>query len=140
MSYSLDFRKQVFKLKEQEKLTFEEAGERFGVPIRTLFRWQQRIEPKTKRNKPSTKIDMEALRKDIEQYPDAYRYERAKTFGVGQSTIHYALKRLGISNKKKRYTILRLMNKLGLAFSLSCYGTSSLITAPLSTWMKVALV
>ncbi len=100
MSYSLDFRQHVFKLKQQEKLTFQQASERFGIPIRTLFRWQQRIEPKTKRNKPSTKVDMEALRKDVEQHPDRYQSERAKAFGVRQSTICYALKRLGVSNKK----------------------------------------
>lgn len=100
MCYSIDFRKQVFKIKEQENLTFQETGDRFGVPIRTLFRWGQRIEPKTKRNKPSTKIDMEALRKDVEENPDCYQYERAKRFGVSQSAIFYALKRLGISYKK----------------------------------------
>ncbi len=100
MSYSLDFRQRVFKLKQQEKLTFEETSERFGIPTRTLFRWQQRIEPKAKRSRPSTKVDMDALRKDVEQHPDRYQYERAKAFGVRQSTIHYALKRLGISNKK----------------------------------------
>lgn len=100
MGYSLDFRKQVFKTKEKESLTFQEASDRFGVPIRTLFRWQERIEPKIKRNKPSTKVDMEALRKDVEQNPDHYQYERAEKFGVRQSTIYYALKRLGISNKK----------------------------------------
>ncbi|MBB4034849.1 transposase [Dysgonomonas hofstadii] len=100
MSYSLDFRQQVFKIKNQENLIFEETGERFGVPIRTLFRWQQRIEPKSKRNKPSTKINMDALAKDVEDNPDDYQYERAKKFGVGQSTIFYALKRLEISNKK----------------------------------------
>ncbi len=100
MGYSLDFRRQVFKIKEKDKLTFQELSDRFGVPIRTLFRWQNRIEPKTKRNKPSTKIDMEALRKDVEQNPDLFQYERAKKFGVSQSTIYYALKRLKISYKK----------------------------------------
>ena len=100
MSYSIDFRKQVFKIKSQERLTFEQTGERFGIPRRTLFRWQKRIEPITKRNKPSTKVDMDALRKDVEQNPDHYQYERAKKFGVAQSTIYYALKRLGVTNKK----------------------------------------
>ena len=100
MSYSIDFRRQVFKIKELKKLTFQETSERFGITIRTLFRWQERIEPKVKRNKPSTKVDMEALRKDVDQNPDHYQYERAKKMGVGQSTIFYALKRLGISNKK----------------------------------------
>lgn len=100
MSYSLDFRQQVFKIKDKESLTFQETSVRFGVPIRSLFRWQERIEPKTKRNKPSSKVDMESLRKDVEQNPDHYQYERAKKFGVAQSTIFYALRRLDISNKK----------------------------------------
>jgi transposase len=103
MSYSLDFRKQVFKIKDKESLTFQETSDRFGVPIRTLFRWQIKIEPNTKRNKPSSKVDMEVLRKDVEQNPDHYQYERAKKFGVGQSTIFYALQRLAISNKKNAF-------------------------------------
>ena len=100
MAYSLEFRRQVFKVKQKEQLTFQELSDRFSIPIRTLFRWQQRIEPKTKRNKPSTKIDMEVLRKDVQDYPDRYQYERAKVFGVSQSAIFYALQRLNISYKK----------------------------------------
>ncbi|MBB4806040.1 hypothetical protein HNP38_001312 [Chryseobacterium defluvii] len=83
MTCSIDFRKQLFNIKHQDDLTFEETSERFGVPIRTLFRWQKCIEPKIKRNKPSTKLDMEALRKDVEQNPDRYQYERARKSGVG---------------------------------------------------------
>ena len=100
MSYSLDFRRQVFKVKQKEALTFEQTSERFGIPIRTLFRWQVSIEPKTKRDNPATKIDMEALAEDVKNNPDLYQYERAKKFGVSQSAIFYALKRLKISNKK----------------------------------------
>lgn len=100
MSYSLEFRVHVFKLKQKEQLTFQQTSDRFGIPIRTLFRWQKRLEPKTTRNKPSTKIDMEALRKDVKETPDSYQYERARKFGVSQSAIYYALKRLKISNKK----------------------------------------
>jgi len=37
MAYSLDFRKQVFKVKPKEKLTFQEVSDRFGVPIRTTL-------------------------------------------------------------------------------------------------------
>jgi len=100
MAYSLDFRQHVFKVKQKEKLTFQDVSERFCIPIRTLFRWQQRIEPKSNRNKPSTKIDMKALSQDVKDNPDHYQYERAKTFGVSQSAIFYALKRLNISTKK----------------------------------------
>lgn len=100
MSYSLDFRQHIFKVKKQEDLTFQEVSKRFSISIRTLFRWQKCIEPKIKRNKPSTKIDMEALFKDVKDNPDHYQYERAETFKVSQSAIFYALKRLNISNKK----------------------------------------
>lgn len=103
MGYSLDFRRQVFKIKGKEKLTFQQVSDRFGVPIRTLFRWKNCIEPRKKRNKPSTKIDMEALGKDVKDNPDNFQYERAKKFGVSQSAIYYALKRLKISYKKNSF-------------------------------------
>lgn len=100
MAYSLDFRKRVFAIKRKEELTFSEMSKRFDVPQRTLFRWQQRLEPKTTRNKPATKIDMDALKKDVEENPDRFQYERAKDFGVTQGAIWFALKRLKITYKK----------------------------------------
>jgi transposase len=98
--YSLDFRKKVFEIKEKENLTFEETSKRFYVGTKTLFRWQQRIEPITKRNVSSRKIDIEKLKKDVEENPDLYQFERAEKFKVAQSTIFYALKRLGFTYKK----------------------------------------
>ena len=100
MAYSIDFRQQVFKVKQKDRLTFQELSDRFDISIRTLFRWKNSITPKTKRNKPATKIDMEALAKDVQEHPDLYQYERAKKFGVSQSAIFYALRRLNISYKK----------------------------------------
>lgn len=100
MTYSLDFRKRVFAVKEKEQLTFAETGRRFRVTMRTLFRWMQCLEPKIKRNKPATKIDMTALKEDVKQHPDLYQYERARYFGVTQGAIWFALQRLGISYKK----------------------------------------
>jgi transposase len=52
------------------------------------------------RDKPATKIDMEALEQDVQTYPEAYQYERAERLGVSRRGIGYALKRLGISRKK----------------------------------------
>jgi transposase len=100
MCYSLDFRKRVFAVQKKEQLTFAETSKRFHVPMRTLFRWQQRLEPKTTRNKPATKIDMVALQRDVERHPDKYQYERAREFGVTQGAIWFALRRLNISYKK----------------------------------------
>ena len=47
---------------------------------------------------------MELLKKDIEQYPDNYCYERAKRFGVSATGIRDAQYRLGVSYKKNPKT------------------------------------
>lgn len=100
MSYSLDFRKRVMKIKEEKNLTFEKTSKRFGVGIRSLFRWQKEIEPKLTRNKPATKVDMEGLKNDVKKNPDAYLSERAERFGVSVTGVFYALRRLHITYKK----------------------------------------
>ena len=104
MGYSLDFRKHVFATKKKFNLSFEETSERFNVSMRSLFRWQNKIEPCTTRNKPATKINMDQLAKDVELYPDAYHYERAERLGVATSTVCDALKRLNLSRKKNSKT------------------------------------
>ena len=103
--YSLDYRHRVFKIKKEESLTYEETSKRFGVGIATLFRWKKKLKPQTTRNKPATKINMEALKKDVEENPDRYQYERAEDYKVSAWAIGLALKRLGISHKKKRSII-----------------------------------
>ena len=100
MAYSFDFWKQGFQVKQKEKLAFQEVSDRFRVSIRTLLRWQKRIIPKTKPNKPSTKLNLEVWRQDVEDNPDHFQYEGAKKFGVSPSAIYYALRRLKISGKK----------------------------------------
>ena len=100
MTHALSFRKHVLKIKEQEKMNLKEASERFKVGMASMARWMKRLEPKTHRHKPTRKIDMAALRHDIEKYPDAYQYERAKRLGVTPHGIWHALKRFGVSYKK----------------------------------------
>jgi len=100
MTYSLDYRKRVLKIKQTEGLTYEETSQRFKVGIASLFRWKKELEPKRKKNRPCLKVDMEALRLDVEKHPDKFQYERAKDYGVAPWTIGVALKRLGVSYKK----------------------------------------
>lgn len=100
MTYSRDFREKVLSIKEKESLSFAKIAKRFDVGIASVVRWVKDIESKKTRNKPATKIDMEALKKDIEAYPDAYQYERAKRFGVSRAGVAHALKRLGVTYKK----------------------------------------
>jgi transposase len=100
MTYSVDFRKKVLDIKEKEGLSFAKVAERFSIGIASVVRWTKNIDAKIKRNKPATKIDMELLKKDIEEYPDAYQYERGERLGVSAMGIGHALKRLGVTYKK----------------------------------------
>jgi len=100
MTYSLDFRKQILKIRTEEKLSIAKVAKRFGVGVATVMRWTKKIEAQNKRNKPATKIDMEILKKDVEAHPDSYHYERAERLKVSKSGILYALKRLGVTYKK----------------------------------------
>ena len=100
MASSLDFRQRVFAYKEKHQLTFEQTSKHFDINIATLFRWKKRLEPCVTRNRPAIKVNMDALKKEIEDFPDDYQWERAKRLNVTQPSIHYALKRLKISVKK----------------------------------------
>jgi transposase len=104
MTYSIDFRHQALLIKEPDHLSFEATAERFGVSKMSVFNWSKQIEAPGTRNKPATKIDMEALKRDAESDPDTYQYERAERFGVSRRAIGYALKRLRISRKNNLFT------------------------------------
>jgi transposase len=102
MTYSRDFREKVLEIRKRDKLTIEEVAREFGVGKASVSRWEKEIEAKQRRSKKvSTKIREEELRRDVEKYGDGYQYERAERLGMSQSGICYALKRLGMSVKKK---------------------------------------
>lgn len=100
MTYSRDFRSKVLAVREKEHLSMAKIAKRFGISLKSVLRWSKNIESITKRNKPATKINMEALKSDVDQYPDAYQYERAERLNVSEGCVFHALKRLGISYKK----------------------------------------
>jgi transposase len=91
-------------MKEKHNWTFEETSNHFEIPIRTLFRWSNRIEPITKHASHKTKIDKAKLIEDVELYSDSYIYERAERLGVSKTCIWSTLKKLKISYKKKPKT------------------------------------
>lgn len=82
MSYSLDFRLKVLAVKEKRSLSIRETGALFKLSPNTVFLWMKPIAPRLKRQKPPTKISMTHLKQDVEAFPDAYGYERAKRLGV----------------------------------------------------------
>jgi hypothetical protein len=48
------------------------------ISTKTISRWNKKLKPKLERNERQIKIDDEALKKDIESYPDSYIYERLR--------------------------------------------------------------
>lgn len=100
VTYPISFRKKVLNIKEKESLSFAEVAKRYNLSKTTVFKWSKKLEPAKKRYRKPTKIDMELLKKDIEQYPDSYCYERAERLGVSATGIRDAQYRLGVSYKK----------------------------------------
>jgi transposase len=104
MTYPAKFRKKLLSIMEKDDLTINEAAERFDVGSASVFRWKTNSEPSLTRNKAASKINMEALKIDVENHPDSFLSERAERFSVSISGIRYALKRLGFSRKKNTKT------------------------------------
>lgn len=113
--YSQDLRKRVIGFVEnggQKKAT----ASLFKVSSRTIYSWLT-LKRKTKslarksyqRNK--FKISPSALLKYIEEHPDHYLREIAEQFSTCISAIFYALKKLKITRKKKRYFIANAKKK-----------------------------
>jgi transposase len=100
MTYPTVFRKKVLSIKNKEGLSFAEVAKRFCISKAAIFRWSKKIEPQKHRNKKWSRIDVIALKKDIEDYPDGYCYERAKRLGVSKTGIRDAQYRLGVTYKK----------------------------------------
>ena len=100
MTYSLDMRKKVLKVRQEEGLSMAKVAKRFDVSLVSVMRWSKTLESITKRNKPATKIDMEALKRDVEVHPDAYLKERAERLKVSHNCVWHALKRLNVTYKK----------------------------------------
>ena len=98
--YSLCFRKKVLSVRVKESLSIRAASRRFAVSSRSIVSWLKRLDPKVTRNKPATKVDMEALKTDVLNHPDSYQYERASRLNVSRGCIYGALKRLKVTYKK----------------------------------------
>lgn len=113
MTYSLKFRLHVLAVREAEGLSYAQTAKRFCVGVASLVRWGNHPEPAKKRNKPPTKLSMDALVEDIKQYPDGYLYERARRLHVSKSGVQHAIKRLGITHKKRRSNTQEPMNRHG---------------------------
>jgi len=106
MAYEKQFRQRVLSYMA-EGHTQRATAELFGISTTTLKTWRRLIktgeglEINPRRRKPF-KIDPEKLRAYVSSNPDAYVREIASEFGCVPSAIDKALKKLGITRKKRR--------------------------------------
>ncbi len=110
MSYSKDLRERVVKYR-LAGYTIKETCEVFGVGNYAMSKWvKQYKETGDLSNKPLNrgfkKIDPEKLKAYISEHPDAYQKEMAEVFGCSAEAIRKALKRLGITRKKRHYVTM----------------------------------
>lgn len=105
MAHSLDLRHRVIAFIEKGG-SITKASTLFQVSRATIYRWLNRhsLEP-TKVSRKPRKLDWQALAQDVQENPEARLIDRARTFGVGITTIYYALKRMKITRKKNSYVI-----------------------------------
>ena len=114
-SYSVDLRERV--LSHLEKNPDKKAASvLFQVGIATVFRWvslkklKGNVEP-LRRKYAYKKIDDQKLIEYVEANPDHFLSEIAEYFGLTLQAIFYALKRLKITRKKRRYSIRKETTK-----------------------------
>lgn len=109
MNYSIDLRQRVIHwvLGGNSR---KSASEVFEVHYQTVKAWVKQfletgecVPHQASPSKPD-KLDDEALRKDVQSYPDSFQSERASRLGVVQSTISKALSKLGLTRKNKPLT------------------------------------
>ncbi|MBF0805356.1 MULTISPECIES: IS630 family transposase [unclassified Streptococcus] len=108
MAYSIDFRKKVLSYCDKTG-NISEAAEIFQISRNTIYEWIK-LQKKTgdlhhqvKGTKPR-KVDRDKLKAYLEAHPDAYLTEIASEFDCHPTAIHYALKAMGYTPKKKSCT------------------------------------
>ena len=108
MSYPTIFRKRTIEYRRSGH-TLKETSEAFKVSISAIEEWERKLKEsgnleKKALNRPHKKIDPEKLMAYVEEHPDAYQREMAEEFNCSVTAIQKALKRLGITRKKRQHT------------------------------------
>jgi transposase len=117
MAYSLDFRKRALDFMD-EGHTYAQLYESFKIYPAAIEDWRKLLEetgslkPKYRKTRKG-KIDKEALKRAVEEKPDAYLSELAKLFDCTEQAVFYALKKLNITLKKRVSSIRNARRKHG---------------------------
>lgn len=100
MTYSIDLRERVVNFVDSGG-SKAEASRRFEVSLWCVNDWCNRedLAPKV-HGQRNRKIDKEALRRHVAQYPDALLRERAELFGVHVNAVWSMMRKLKLTHKK----------------------------------------
>jgi transposase len=103
MTYSVDFRKKVVAYVRNGGGQAE-AARHFDISLWCVRDWLTRkdLQPRQKGVPRQRKLNKEALRAHVRDYPDALLRERAAHFGVHINAIDVALKAMKLTHKKRR--------------------------------------
>jgi excisionase family DNA binding protein len=119
MSYSLDLRERAIALLNTG-YSLRAVAELLGVHNRTVSHWKKRaaegrLPPAYPRKRGAYRINDEALEAHLKSHPDAYLQELAAVAGGTAQGIRDALKRLGISRKKRPHATKSATRRRGQA-------------------------
>jgi transposase len=103
MTYSVDLRKKVVAFVENGG-SQAEAARHFDISLWCVRDWlaRQDLQPQQQGVGRRRKLDKEALRAHVRDYPDALIRERAVHFGVCPNAVWVALQVLKLTPKKRR--------------------------------------
>ena len=107
MGHSKDFKERAVAYR-LEGHTVAETSRIFGIGTDTLNRWLRQYKKtgdlsKKPLNRIFKKIDPVRLKESVKEHPDAILKERAEEFGCSVEAVRKALKRNGITLKKRHY-------------------------------------
>ncbi len=108
MACSIDFRKKVLAYCDRTG-SITEASQVFQISRNTIYGCLKlkekagELNHQVKGTKPR-KVDRDRLKNYLTDNPDAYLTEIASEFGCHPTTIHYALKAMDYTRKKKNHT------------------------------------
>ena len=115
MAYSIDLRERVVNFVNNGGSKAQSAR-KYEVSRWCVSDWCKRSDlAPLKVERRLRKLDWEALKRHVQEYPDALLRERAAFFGVNINAIRYALKQMEPTRKKKLYATFKGNPQNGLS-------------------------
>jgi transposase len=115
MAYSMDFRKRAIEYMEKGH-TVAQLREAFGIFASTLNAWRKlmnetgSLKPRAIPGRPPM-IDLENLKRAVEEKPDAYLRELAEPYNCSTTAVFNALRKHKITYKKNFHLFRKIRGK-----------------------------